>query len=514
LGAAAAARDLPASPERIDSLVVLTRQARDGLRAAIDRRREATAAQARSAQAEAEHRERQADVDRGREELRRAEGRRDERRIRLEQLSDTLGRDVQEVLARIEAEEARRKGFQEQLEAVRREERAATERLTRHRTRAATLRESLPDLRDRVGEAEARLQPFHHGAVQRALGLSADGGDLLLRLAEVVEGASRSDEQLKSTETRLNGRLHELDDALGAGVRSVRSSDDGVTILEVADADGRHGLHRFEQRLSERPEETAHLLDQHERRLFEDQLLGALTAQLRERVDGTHQLVRSMDAAMAPRTLASGKRLSIRWRPRPDTDPGRKELLELLKHDPAFHTPERLARLRGLLSQEVQTAHRERPDRTYLEILDEAVDYRRWHRFELELCDPDNSRTRLTRARHAQLSGGEKAATLHLPLFAAAHAWFEAAAPGCPRLIALDEAFAGIDDVGVPELLRLAAAFDLDFFFTGYDLWITESFLPGVMHYDLAHEPRDRVVSAWPVLWNGRETVEGDEALQ
>ena len=166
--------------------------------------------------------------------------------------------------------------------------------------------------------------------------------------------------------------------------------------------------------------------------------------------------------------------------------------------------------MRSLLSDEVQSARRERPDRSYLEILEDALDYRRWHRFELTLHDATGASSRLTRAAHSKLSGGEKAATLHLPLFAAAHAHFQAADPGCPRLIALDEAFAGIDDTGVPELIRLAAAFDLDWFLTGYDLWVTEPFLPGVMHYDLSHDPVSRAVNAWPILWNGHETIEGD----
>ena len=44
------------------------------------------------------------------------------------------------------------------------------------------------------------------------------------------------------------------------------------------------------------------------------------------------------------------------------------------------------------------------------------------------------------------MSGGEKSAAIHLPLFAAANALYSSAKDHCPRLIALDEAFVGIDE--------------------------------------------------------------------
>ncbi len=39
-------------------------------------------------------------------------------------------------------------------------------------------------------------------------------------------------------------------------------------------------------------------------------------------------------------------------------------------------------------------------------------------------------------------------------------------------MVALDEAFAGIDDKFKPELLGLTVKFDLDLFTTGHDLWV------------------------------------------
>jgi len=369
----------------------------------------------------------------------------------------------------------------------------------------------LPEQQEDLDRALAALAPFERLPVQAILEVAEAAEPFAERLAAAVEAVSFTDEQLKSTETRLGNRLAGLDQELGARFHSIRATEDGVVLVSVADELGDHGLARFDARLRERVDAARRLLDEREHRLFEDHLLGTLCGQLRERIDETSELVRSMDEAMRERRLASRKAVGIAWKARSDADPTRKEMLALLRYDARFLGPDRLARVRELLKREVQSARTERPDRTYLEILEEAVDYRRWHFFELQLVDATGQVTRLTRRAHSRLSGGEKAATVHLPLFAAAHTHFSAGSTHCPRLVALDEAFAGIDETGVPQLLQLASTFDLDWFLTGHDLWVTEPFLPGVMHYDLAHDPVARVVSAWPILWNGHETLEGDE---
>jgi hypothetical protein len=47
------------------------------------------------------------------------------------------------------------------------------------------------------------------------------------------------------------------------------------------------------------------------------------------------------------------------------------------------------------------------------------------------------------------------------------NALYSSAKEHCPRMIALDEAFVGIDELYKPELFGLAVKFDLDLFMTG-----------------------------------------------
>ena len=159
----------------------------------------------------------------------------------------------------------------------------------------------------------------------------------------------------------------------------------------------------------------------------------------------------------------------------------------------------RFARERG------QYADLTRPRATYREALAAVLDYRSWHSFELLLVTPGEGEARLTRAKHSVMSGGEKSAAIHLPLFAAAKALYSSAKDQCPRLIALDEAFVGIDERYKPDLFGLAVKFDLDLFMTGHDLWVTTATVPMIAHYDLYHDKVTRTTSALLLLWDGQQ---------
>ncbi len=63
----------------------------------------------------------------------------------------------------------------------------------------------------------------------------------------------------------------------------------------------------------------------------------------------------------------------------------------------------------------------------------------------------------LTRKLHGALSGGEKAIALHLPLFAAVAAHYQAVPEG-PRIILLDEVFVGVDSNNRGQVFALLSA--------------------------------------------------------
>ena len=75
-------------------------------------------------------------------------------------------------------------------------------------------------------------------------------------------------------------------------------------------------------------------------------------------------------------------------------------------------------------------------------------------------------------------------------------------------MIALDEAFVGIDERYKPDLFGLAVKFDLDLFMTGHDLWVTCDTVPMIAHYDMYHDKTTRTVSSLLVLWDGMALID------
>jgi hypothetical protein len=214
-----------------------------------------------------------------------------------------------------------------------------------------------------------------------------------------------------------------------------------------------------------------------------------------------------MDAQMRARRMSSGLTVGVGWRLSDDLDPEQREVCKLLERDPARLGPAQLATLRRHFAIRIKAARANAAERPYRDLLAEVLDYRQWRVFAFTLYRPGGGTEALTRARHSQLSGGEQSVSLHLPLFAAANALFGSARVDAPRLLGLDEAFAGVDDNGRGELMSLAKQFDLDLFMTGYDLWATHPAVTGAAHYDLSHAALDHTVSTILLVWDGSASV-------
>jgi hypothetical protein len=128
-----------------------------------------------------------------------------------------------------------------------------------------------------------------------------------------------------------------------------------------------------------------------------------------------------------------------------------------------------------------------------------ALDYRAWHRFRVRRWQDGQ-----WKPLSGPASSGERALGLTVPLFAAAASHYESAADFSPRLVLLDEAFAGIDDGARAHCMDLIREFDLDFVMTSEREWACYAELPGVSICHLVRRADiDAVfVSRW--RWNGR----------
>lgn len=246
-----------------------------------------------------------------------------------------------------------------------------------------------------------------------------------------------------------------------------------------------------------------------EREVIEDFLIKELGVHLQERIEDARSLVAHMNGQLSSHPTASGLKVSLRWRALDMDGEGVGDMVKLLRKDLALMAEAELDALIRFLRRRISLAREDETAGRYADHLSAALDYRLWHTFEI-VQEKDGQQQTLTRKRHAQGSGGEKSVALHLPLFAAAAAHYSSASEHAPRLIMLDEAFAGIDQGMRASCLGLLQSFDLDSFMTSHEEWGFYPELDGISTYQLARDPAVPGVAATRFVWNGRSVIQDE----
>ncbi|HET9898207.1 MAG TPA: SbcC/MukB-like Walker B domain-containing protein [Streptosporangiaceae bacterium] len=552
---AAAQRRMPTEAEQVD---VISRAAADFESAATQLHGE----RAKLAQAQDDLAEQTNTIGRLRAEYAEAEralaGRESEQRAleaEFRTLSETLEADVKQVLEDIRQTERQINAAADSYRLLGDEAVTASKRAARAeenlRTGRETLAQAVAELHAQAREfghyARAELRPLvgvnqagpwpdaarwpdaghasdelisvltsEHGADSRDGSASVIAGVLPAGVAEILgafAAATRGGRQvtegsLRNTADRMSTGLKDFTEALAACDEDYRVDWEpgGVVTVHVIDDEGRKPVAEFAARIADRQAEQGILLEDRERKVLEDELLAGLAQQIHSRVIAARDLVREMDADTRSKPMSSGIAVGIRWAQSDRISDMQRAAARLLERAPGGS--ERLGELRGLLREMIREYRGSHPRATYREALASVLDYRSWHVFELLLRVPGEPEVRLTRAKHSVMSGGEKSASIHLPLFAAANALYSSAKADCPRMIALDEAFVGIDERYKPDLFGLAVKFDLDLFMTGHDLWVRYDTVPVIAHYDLYHDKTSHAVSAMLILWDGSQLVD------
>lgn len=334
--------------------------------------------------------------------------------------------------------------------------------------------------------------------------------ELFENLSAATSSVRAGEAARKSTRSAVTSALQEFDAALAASRQDYRlhwDAADGLTVVQVHDDHGLSSLADFAERINAARRDQELLLTDSERRILEDALLTGLAQQIHERTSDARELIAKMGAEMKQRRMSSGNTIGVHWVLADTLSEAARAVCKILDRDSSELTADELSTIRAHFAAEIRAARAAHPERSFPEILAATLDYRTWRAFSFTIINADGSEDRLTVARHSALSGGEQSVSLHLPLFAAAHVMLDSADPQAPRLLALDEAFAGVDDNGRSELLGLSVQFDLDLFMTGYDLWITYPHVPGCAHYDLAHSAAENTVSGTLLVWDSGDLL-------
>jgi hypothetical protein len=264
-------------------------------------------------------------------------------------------------------------------------------------------------------------------------------------------------------------------------------------------------------------EEQGALLSEKDRELFEEIILRSVGKAIRQRIHRAEQWVRDMNKLMEERNTSSGLRLKLDWEPMPamtENQMDTAELVELLKRDSHRLREDEIDAMirhfRAQIGYAKQSAQEEQE--SLRKHLYEVLDYRNWFRFELKYRKGEQASYRpLTDARFNVLSGGEKAMAMYIPLFAATWSRYTDARPDAPRLISLDEAFAGVDEENMRDMFKLLTDMGFDYMMTSQVLWGCFDTVPRLAIYEI-YRPKDvDFVTLFHYRWNGRvkEYVDG-----
>ncbi len=326
------------------------------------------------------------------------------------------------------------------------------------------------------------------------------------RAEQALAGVSAEESDWSRIQNAISRDLQELQTAMSAqGHAATAEVTDFGVVVNIIHHDRPQRPDALERLLTEDIDARRLALTAQEREILETHLEKEIAANLQRRIVETEERVRGINAELEKRPTSTGVRYRLEWQPLPEQEEGAiTGLVEarkrLLKTSPDAWSTEDRRQVGEFLQARIQ-AERSRDDQaTLLESLSRALDYRRWHRFRVQ-----RQQDRQWRPLAGPASSGERALGLTVPLFAAASSHYWSAHPHAPRLVLLDEAFAGIDDEARANCMALIREFDLDFVMTSEREWGCYPELPGLAICQLIRrEGMDAVlVTRW--TWDGRE---------
>lgn len=439
-------------------------------------------------------------------------------RIRVEQLRklmDELG--ISDLYARMSELKERRQALVKVREQL-------AELVVANASRIAVLRERQSALAEREGtvgeQLEVRKRSFlaewRLKLVPETLALELDGDaakDWLeacqLVLDELGPAAARANKE------RLSGVLQDHYNAskhlLAEYVLEAEISEAGrITILSMRDRTRPQKPAVLLSEMGDLLAEQESLLSEKDRELFEEIILRSVGKAIRQRIQRAELWLRTMNKLMAERDTSSGLKLQLQWLPKAaqsEAELSSDELVELLRRDAHLLHDDEVERLVGHFRSRVQWAKQgaaEEREALRKHIYD-MLDYRSWFQFALRYKKGEETQYReLTDARFNVLSGGEKAMSMYIPLFAATYSRYADASPSAPKIISLDEAFAGVDEENIRDLFGLLTEMDFDYMMTSQVLWGCYDTVPQLSICEICRPKDADYVTVLRYHWDGR----------
>jgi uncharacterized protein (TIGR02680 family) len=441
-------------------------------------------------------------------------------RQRLQTLRGSIGVSVEELKDRLVTVRARIAELTGRIKSLDGVCRKAAERRAQAQGREQLLAGNLAQAQQHREQAIADLRRFAGTGLLAGAGATEIpdtsmpwAADPAIRLARRLEqqfaAVEAGDEAWRRIQDEITGRYRELAEALTRYGHQALAGLDDWFVVTIAFQGTARNPGELAELLEEEIGYRERMLTERQRQVIENHLINDVASHLQQLISEAEAQVGQMNAELRERPTSTGMRLRLRWETRLDGPAGLPQArARLLRQDADLWSPADREAVGDFLGRQIEAARAEDELATWAELLSRALDYRSWHRFVIERHQDGRWRPAAGPA-----SGGERVLTVSVPLFAAASAHYRSAHQHAPRLIMLDEAFAGVDDQARGQYLGLLATFDLDVAMTSEREWGFYPTVPGIATHQLVR--RDGIdavhVTSWE--WDGQRAERAERAV-
>ncbi len=430
----------------------------------------------------------------------------DQKRLELELRRDQLTERVGEMRAQLENPDI--KAWRERLNKVR-------NRLSELRTTLRELARSLASTQGEFDVAQKRLPEINillEHAKNRLVHSQQQLENALAvhpRAAAALE--EETHESLEALEQSAQGLENALDKLFYAQKSALETPETFLPVLDLHQP--RFTLEGLPvtaddltTHLAEELEEAQRLLTEEEARVFHNELVSALAEKLDERLREARAFIKDIRKTLSELKFHD-EQLDLELERK--TTGGLADLIDG-RVAPNYQPPAWLeqvgATVRELVARLRQQAN---PDISFPQALEAALDYREWYGFTFYSIVADR-RVEITDRKFQSRSGGERSAVLYTFMFAALGARFAAMGIQAPRLIGLDEAFAGMDPHNIAVLYQIMNSLDLSLIATSpSDIYLSRSLdIASAYRLFRVSSLNGDGVSSIARLWNGSRAID------
>jgi uncharacterized protein (TIGR02680 family) len=432
-------------------------------------------------------------------------------------LKETIGAAVETLQARLRASEVAVTQGSHALDKLDAGLRAAVERRARCEQKSADAETTLAERHSRRQTAVERFQGFARTGLLDAAAAELALPDLepawtvdpALQLARRVEQAlanvTADDAERDRLQSEVQRDFNQLLQAMTAhNQQAYAEPSDFGFVVQIVYRNRRERPDALAAHLADEIAQRREILTAREREVIENHLQAEVAAELQRLLREADERLQRINDELGRRATSTGVKFKLEWQPLPEGEDGAPAGLaavraRLLNRAPEAWSAEDRRAVGDFLHNRIRQERSREEGGTLLEHLARALDYRRWHRFRVKRFQDG-----AWRPLSGPASSGERALGLTVPLFAAASSHYaSAASPLAPRLVLLDEAFAGIDVEARAHCMALIREFDLDFMMTSESEWGCYAELPALAICNLVRlEGVDAVyVSRW--RWDG-----------